>query len=110
MSSNTTNIQPKAALKPERGTPQARGNYWEITYREDFTPLQPWELKKGALTTETGKTKVEITSEKDTRALNLSKKHFEICDFNHFTLQDSTFADCTFVDCRFVKSNFRNVK
>src|SRR5215217_772669 len=41
MNSNTADRQPKAAPKAERGTPQARGNYWEITYREDFPPLQP---------------------------------------------------------------------
>lgn len=110
MSSNTVDRQPPAAPRVPNGGPRPRGNYWEVTYSEDFPALPSWRLEKGALDTETGKTKVQITTEKGTRALTLKKKRFETCDFNHFTLRDSTFADCTFVDCRFVKSDFYKVK
>jgi hypothetical protein len=109
ISSNLMDSQPKAEPK-DSGKLRPRGNYWEVTYRDDFPPLPSWRLEKDALATENEKTKVEVNSEKGTRALTLSDKTFETCDFNHFTLQDSTFADCTFRDCRFVKSVFQKVK
>jgi Pentapeptide repeats (9 copies) len=91
--------------------PRSRGNYWEITYKKQLPAFQSWSLTKATdLATETGKTQVEVTAEKGTRAVNLSNKRFETCDFNHFTLDDSSFSDCTFFDCRFVKGDFGNVK
>jgi hypothetical protein len=92
-------------------TPRRRGNYWEITYRPCIVPFQSWRLAKDTdLATETGKTYVEVNAELGTRAVNLSGKKFETCDFNHFNLEDSSFSDCTFLDCRFVKGDFIGVK
>ena len=109
MSSNVENsqqvVQRTGAPNPK---PRPRGNFWEITYREDIPAYESWPLEK--LATETGKTKVEVTADPAKRAVNLKKKRFETCDFNHFTLDDSSFNDCRFVDCRFVKSNFNHVK
>jgi hypothetical protein len=89
-----------------------RGNFWEVTYKENIDPFTSWELDKSTdLVTETGKTKVQITTKDDgTRALTLRDKEFLTCDINHFSLDDSTLADCRFVDCRFVKSHFTRVK
>jgi uncharacterized protein YjbI with pentapeptide repeats len=90
----------------------ARGNYWEVTYKAHPERLASWTLGgDGDLATETGKTRVTVdTGQSGTRAINLAQKRFETCDFNHFTLGDSSFSNCTFSDCRFVKANFTNVK
>jgi uncharacterized protein YjbI with pentapeptide repeats len=88
-----------------------RGNYWEVTYKPQITPFESWSLTTDAdLATDTGKTQVEVTAENGTRAVNLTRKRFETCDFNHFYLEDSSFSDCSFSDCRFVKSDFAGVK
>jgi uncharacterized protein YjbI with pentapeptide repeats len=112
MSSNVENSQQvvRRTGEPSR-KPRPRGNFWEITYREDIPAFEPWPLSKETdLATETGKTNVEVTAAPGTRAVNLKEKRFQTCDFNHFALEDSSFADCTFVDCRFVKSDFDSVK
>lgn len=87
-----------------------RGNYWEVTYKTSSPISSSWKLVKDELRTETGKENVEITAVPETRSVNLSKKSFRVCDFNHFTLDDSSFSDCDFFDCRFVKSDFTTVK
>lgn len=98
---------------PQRApSAEQRGNYWEVTYRAPAERLVSWTLSKGGdLATETGKTRVTVdTGQSGTRAINLTHKRFETCDFNHFSLGDSSFSNCTFNDCRFVKANFTNVK
>jgi Pentapeptide repeats (9 copies) len=90
-----------------------RGNYWEVTYKEDSPPFENWTLAKATdLAKDTGKTNVTVVSplDSDTHAVNLYDKQFNVCDFNHFRLNDSTFKNCRFFDCRFVKSDFKNVK
>lgn len=112
MNSNALNNQ-KAVSNASKvaSEPTTRGNFWEITYKEDTPPFKPWLLEKTAdLAHDKGKTEVEVTADPLTRAVNLKKKDFETCDFNHFTLSDSSFNECKFVDCRFVKSNFNHVK
>lgn len=89
-----------------------RGRYWEVTYKKDSPEFEPWLLTNAALSDENsaGKDKVQVNTDLDTRGINLRAKHFQTCDFNHFTIADSSFNDCTFVDCRFVKSDFSHVK
>lgn len=112
MSSNLTGseqeIEKALGVTPEKSH---RGKYWEVTYKDESPALEPWTLeKKTDLTHNMGKNDVEVTAKPGTRAVNLKEKGFRTCDFNHFTLDDSSFNDCTFVDCRFVKSNFNHVK
>jgi hypothetical protein len=89
-----------------------RGKFWEVTYRSKVAPFSQWELSKtNKLATETGKTHVLIsTAASGARAINISGKRFETCDFNHFAIADSSFRECAFVDCRFIKSDFTQVK
>jgi len=87
-----------------------RGNYWEVTFKKINPVLSSWNLNQDEFRTETGKQNVEVTADPAVRSLNLSRKDFRTCDFNHFTLDDSSFRDCTFDDCRFVKGDFTNVK
>jgi hypothetical protein len=90
---------------------EPRGNFWEITYKEEIARFESWPLDKDPrLSTVTGKTNVLVTAKPGTRAVNLSEKEFQTCDFNHFTLEASSFSECRFVDCRFIKSNFNGVK
>jgi uncharacterized protein YjbI with pentapeptide repeats len=111
MSDSTGNIEPGAVKGEAIPGTRPRGRFWESTFKKHVPDFVSWCLEKDAdLATETGKINVVVTAEEGTRAVNLSKKHFETCDFNHFTLEDSSFADCSFVDCRFVKSDFDTVK
>ena len=111
-SSKTTNGQPGIDKIREPPKRRSRGNYWEVTYKQDIVPFESWTLQTAAdLGTEPLKTNAQVvTSTHGARAVNLKNKGFETCDFNHFTLNDSSFNHCTFVDCRFVKSNFNHVK
>ena len=102
---------------PDRGGERTiklrpRGRYWEVTYQKASPALDTWKLTKRALDEEkaSGKDKVEVNAEPGTRGVNLKAKHFETCDFNHFTLDDSSFYECTFVNCLFVKSDLNHVK
>lgn len=105
-SSSRTSIHAPNAL--ELGP---RGKFWEITYKEEVGRFESWSLDEDPrLAKVLGITNVLVTSKAGTRAINLSKKGFETCDFNHFALDDSSFSDCKFVDCRFIKSNFTGVK
>jgi hypothetical protein len=105
---NSQPTLPAATITPKLS---ARGNYWEVTYKESISPFESWRLVKASdLATETGKANVEVTADLGTRAVNLKNKMFEICDFNHFNLDDSSFVGCSFVDCRFIKSDFHKVK
>jgi hypothetical protein len=95
-----------AALQKKR----RRGNYWEVTYKKLSPISKSWRLSEDELHNDTGKENVEITADPRIRSVNLSRKNFRTCDFNHFTLDDSSFRDCEFVDCLFVKSDFDTVK
>lgn len=109
MSSNAVNGQ-QGVERAAHANPGSirRGNFWEVTYKEAVAVFESLPLEKTAdLATAIG---VVVTADPPKRAVNLKKRRFEICDFNHFTLQDSSFDDCTFVDCRFIKSDFDGVK
>jgi uncharacterized protein YjbI with pentapeptide repeats len=107
----------KTDQEPERSverTPNLspRGRYWEVTYQKSSPTFDTWTLTKTALDDEkaSGKDKVKVNTEPETRGVNLKSKHFHTCDFNHFALDDSSFYGCTFVNCLFVKSDFSHVK
>jgi uncharacterized protein YjbI with pentapeptide repeats len=106
------NHQEPSERKSERTKLSPRGRYWEVTYKKTSPAFDPWKLTKTILDEEkaSGKDNVEVSTEAGTRGVNLKAKHFETCDFNHFTLDDSSFYKCTFVNCLFDKSNFNHVK
>jgi len=113
VSRNVENNQQALERKGERGTQlRPRGKYWEVTYKKGSPAFEPWLLTRTALDAEnaSGKSNVEVNAALGSRGVNLREKHFQTCDFNHFTLDDSSFNGCTFINCRFIKSDFKNVK
>jgi hypothetical protein len=117
--SMSTNVEKKQTEPERKGEPTPklppRGRYWEVTYKKESPAFEPWVLTETALDDEnaSGKDKVEVNTKEGTevtRRVNLRAKHFQTCDFNHFTLDDSSFSECTFIDCLFDKSDFSHVK